>query len=154
MNQTACLLALLLLSAGASAATDGPVDVVKSYFYGYSEGQDTSVLVESYWLPTVIIYPAGVSPVSLPAAQFATTIDAFRTRAREQGLGRGEIGELAECRVRDDLSVVSFRYTSQSADGEESESAVVYNVVRAKVGWRIASVTPTDADVLIGCASP
>ena len=153
MRQTAACLLVLSLSAAAASAAEGPTDVVESYFYGYSAGEDTSVLVERYWLPTVIIFPAGAAPVSLPAAQFATTIDAFRKRAREQGIGRGEIGELVECRVRDDLSMVSFRYTSQSEDGEESVSAVVYTVVRAE-GWRIASVTPTDADVLIGCASP
>ena len=153
MRPTAtCLLALCLLAAAASAA-EGPTDVVKSYFYGYVGGDDTAALVERYWLPTVIIYPAGVQPVAMPAARFAATIDAVREQARQQGVGSGEIGELVECRVRDDLSIVSFRYTSPSGDGTELVSAVVYSVVRAE-GWRIASVTPTDADVLLGCASP
>ncbi len=141
---------LLVLSASGVYSSDSPGQVVKGYFEGYGNGQDTQELVGTYWLPSVMVYAAGLQPIQIPAAQFAGRLEAFRTQAREQGWSQGEIVELEECLLRSDMAMVSVRYRSQTPAGVESANAVLYTLILTDA-WRISSVMPTDSGVLVGC---
>ncbi len=152
MTKTITFLLLVLCAAGAHSS-DSPGQVVKGYFEGYVDGEDVQELVGTYWLSTVTIYAAGLQPIQVPAAQFAGRLEASRTQAREQGWSRGVIVEQEECLLREDMALVSVRYKSESDDGVESASAVLYTLSLKDV-WRISSVVPTDADVLVGCKGP
>lgn len=141
---------IFLLCAAGASASEGPEQVVRNYLEGYSDGIEASELVRTFWLPSVIVYAAGIQADQIPAPEFASRLDAFRKQVRGQGFLRTVVVESKECLVREDLAMVSVRYMRQFDDGTESMNGVLYTLSEMN-GWKISSVMPTDAKLIVGC---
>ena len=149
MRNILLALASILLPT-SSLADETPQQIVSDYIGGYSAGVDTSELVKTYWLSTLVVFSVEAPPRQLSSDAFAEIVHQFREQVREAGWLRTEIVEIEQCEVREDLAIVSLRYKRVFSDGKEPMDAVTYTLTMEDK-WRISAVMPTDPRLMVVC---